>query len=173
MANNFTTALPTVDERRRMSAYAASKAVVTAYDAAFEELRRRNLRVDILSANKLLGYVTRGDIYQVSRTHVEAVEIWGISPALSRADAIKRMRQLDPAIQTLARKAREASIVLDDAELMADAIGALIRALDDILTRYDVSMIAGYLTRYPEMRGGTKSALLDLNRWLSTLERAL
>ncbi len=173
MASTLTVALPTMAERRRMSAYAASKAVLTAYDAAFEELRKRGLRTDVLSADKLLGYTSKGSVYHQARAHVEAVDVWGISSALSRAEAIARMRQLDPAFQTLARKARDAQVPLSDTELHADAISALVRSLNDTITKYDIPTIAGYLTRYPGLRGGTKSALIDLIHWLTELERAL
>jgi hypothetical protein len=171
--NNFTMTLPDVAERRKMSPYAAAKVVLAAYEAAFEELRRRGARVDVAGASALLGYTRKGDVYHQARAHVEAVDVFGISASLPRSEAIARMRQLNPSMLELGRIARDAQVTLSDTELHADAIAALVRSLSDTVTKYDVTVIAGYLIRYKNLRDDTKSGLTDLIRWLTTLERAL
>lgn len=170
--NNFRSTLPDRRELLRISPYEGSKRVVQAFREGREEMARRGFpRATIDDVAALLHAST--STYQSAVLHMEAVDTYGISPDLSKQEAIRRMRLVNPVAQRLSRELNAAQDKRGDVEILADGISALLIRAGAELPKLDAGAMAVYLRRDPAKRGATRSALIDLQRWLTILERAL
>lgn len=173
----FHSILPTASEARRLVPVESSRRIVQAFNEARAELRRQGRRDTLALASELLGegqdVLPSTSTYQQAVNHLLAVDTYGISPLLSKAEAIARMRQLDPTPASLKRGLNGVVDARSDTEALADAVSSLLKDASTELTKLDIRILSGALTRYPDLRGSTKSALIDLNRWLAALERSL
>jgi len=155
-----------------MSPYDASKRIIQAFEEALAELRRRgNVRPTQAEAGELLE--TSTSTYNDAINHVRACDIYGISKMLPKMEAIRRAKRMDPTFGRIAKNADEATESRSDPEIAADAVSALVIKQAAELVRFDASALAAYLARDPQKRGATLSALIDLRRWLTTLEQGL
>src|SRR5262245_25334894 len=98
MANN---GFPHLDkeELRRMTAEASSRSVVAAFKETRRELRRRGERANWTDVARELSMST--STYQISKLYLIAIDTYGISKRLPKAEAIKRMQKLDPSLKAL------------------------------------------------------------------------
>lgn len=172
--SEFKSSLPTNTEMRRMIPIESSRRVVAAFEEAKLELVRRGQKPLLADAAKLLGLSgSSSTTYQMSVNHVRAVDIYGISGLLAKQEAIRRMRLIDPTPGALAASLDAATEARSDAEILADAVSAVLIRAGKELPLLDERVMAGFLKRDTVKRGATRSALLDLQKWLSNLERAL
>lgn len=173
MSSNFRSSLPTNAETRRMTPIESSRRVLRAFEEAREELRRRGQRDTLAEASKLLGATVSTSSYQLAQNHIRAVDVYGINPSLAKQEAVRRLRLLEPVPLRVAAALDEAQEQRSEPEILADAVSNLVVRAGSELTRFDAEAISGFLRRDPAKRGATKSALIDLIRWLGLLEKAL
>jgi hypothetical protein len=169
--NNFKTSLPTRKEFMAMTPLESSKRIVAIFKEAAEELRRQGIRPTLEAQAELVG--SSSSTYQGAINHLRAVELYGISPNLNKNEAIRRLKLMEPAVKRLGAKLDDVKDSRSDPEILADAVSALVIQASQELPKYDVGVIRGFLMRDPQKRGSTKSALIDLVRWLVSLERDL
>lgn len=171
--STFKPTVPTVAELKRMRPIEGSRRIIQAYEEARAELRRQGSRGTLVEIEEFLEKKLSASTYQGAVSHVRAVDIYGISGDLAKMEAIRRMRLMEPLPRTLSAAMDEAQEWRSDPEILADAISNLVIRAGRELPEFDYKVIAGYLTRDPQKRGRTKSALTDLVKWLNTLEKAL
>lgn len=172
MPNEFKSTLPDRKELMRLSPYEGSRRTLQAFAEARQEMERRGYaRATIEEIAELLD--ASPSTYQTAVQHCEAVDIYRISPNLPKQEAIRRMRLVNPLAQRLSRELDRAEDRRGDAELLADGVSSVLIRAGDELPRLDAGVLAEYLRRDPAKLGSTRSALVDLQRWLVALERAL
>ncbi len=170
----FKSTLPTNAESRRLTPIESSKRIVLAFAEAREELRRRGLKDTLQEAAKLLSPDKNAtSSYQLAVNHIRAVEVYGISDRLAKQEAVRRLRMVDPLPKLIAADLDEAQDARSDPEILADALSNLFIRMSDELLRQDAKTLAGFLNRDALKRGSTRSALIDIQRWLDIFEKAL
>lgn len=168
------TVWPSLRESKTLSPRIVSERIVQAVEEAKAELVRQGKKPTIDQALILLGRSeTSGTTYNTARNYLLAINVYGISERVGRDEAIRRMRLLNPASLKLAKDMDGVERDRSDPEMLADAIHRLIVRQGEELPQLDAGIIAGFLMRDPEKRGATRSAIIDLIRWLTTLEKAL
>lgn len=172
MPNEFKSTLPDRKELMRLSPYEGSRRTLQAFSEAREEMKRRGYdRATIEEIAALLN--ASASTYQTAVQHCEAVDVYKISPNLPKQEAIRRMRLVNPLAQRLSRDLDRVEDQRSDAELLSDGVSSVLVRAGDELPRLDAGVLATYLRRDPAKLGSTRSALVDLQRWLSALGRAL
>lgn len=159
------------EELRRMTSEASSRAIVAAFKEARRELRRRGERANWSDVGRELSFSTSA--FQQASNHLRAIDNYGISKRLSKEEAIKRMRLVGEAPGRLVADVDDVEDEREDPEILADAVLSAILRSSAGLTDIDPGVITEFLRRDPLKRGGAKSALIDLIKWLNKMEKAL